>query len=159
MALHRSLSALTVAALGLAMFGCSHDQQARLDPSFGLFFNQSGQSLTLAYGRANSDDVGLVLQCQSGSRQVDVSDLARRSSADRLTLTSNNATDALPARVDTSGGPPTLWAKTAISSGAMQGFRTTGRIGVSSAGARYTVSADSAERQGVERFFRACEKA
>ncbi len=158
MALSRSAAALSLAALALA--ACSHDRpQAGLSDGMGLYFNSSGATATLAYGRASSDDVGLVLQCQAGSRSVEVSDVARSAGAQGLTLTSGRARTSLPARVDSSTGQPTLWASTDAGAPVLKAFQETGRIGVSTGGARYTVVASPSEMDGVRAFFRACAKA
>lgn len=144
----------------MTLFGCSHEgSQAGLGSDIGLYFNKSGSTATLAYGRANSDDVGLVLQCQAGSRMVDVSDVARNGRADSLTLTSGKAQSRLPARLDTATGQPTLWAKADVASPALAAFRETGAVVVAGGGARYKVDASRREMAGVQAFFRTCERA
>ena len=160
MALHRSATAVLAATLGLTLFGCSHEgPQASLGSDIGLYFNKSGPTATLAYGRANSDDVGLVLQCQAGSRLVDVSDVARNARADSLTLTSGKAQTRLPARLDTATGQPTLWAKADVGNPALAAFRQTGAVVVAAGGTRYRVDASRQEMAGVQAFFRTCDRA
>lgn len=140
--------------------GCSHQMgSASLSPDMGLYFNRSGQSASLAYGRANSDAVGLMLQCQTGSGRVDVSDNARSTRATRLTLTSGKIRTDLPARVDASTGQPTLWAKASTQAPALRAFRKSGAIAVSSRGGGYSLTARAEERARIERFFAACESA
>lgn len=140
--------------------GCSHQAgSASLSPDMGLYFNTSGQSASLAYGRANSDAVGLMLQCQAGSGQVDISDNARSTRATQLTLTSGQARTDLPARVEAITGQPTLWAKASTQAPALRAFRKSGVIAVSSRGGGYGLTARAEEKARIERFFRACERA
>lgn len=140
--------------------GCSHQAGlASLPPDMGLYFNRSGQTASLAYGRANSDAVGLMLQCQAGSGQVDVSDNARSAKATQLTLTSGKARTDLPARVDASTGQPTLWAKASTEAPALRAFRKSGSIAVSSRGGGYGLTARAEEKARIERFFETCERA
>jgi len=119
----------------------------------------NGAAATLAYGRANSDDVGLVMQCQAGSRMIDVSDLARGGGPAALVLTSGKARSQLPARLDTTNGLPTLWAKADVASPALVAFRDSGRISVVAGAARYGIAASRGEQVRVESFFRTCESA
>jgi hypothetical protein len=125
----------------------------------GLYFNQSGGTATLAYGVANSDSVGLMLQCQAGSRRISVSDVARSPAADHLVLISGKARSDLPATVDDATGQPTLWAQAAAADRALEAFRRTGRIAVKTRGGGYALEARPDEKPRVERFFEACERA
>ena len=154
MALTRS----AVAALCVILAaGCSHGGEGPVKPpGMGLYFSRGGVAATLAYGRPNSDDVALVLECQAGSGQVDISDIARRSGANGLILTSGTSRVVLPTRTDTTLGPATLWARASSAAPVLAAFRRTGRIGVQSPGARYTVEAAADERPGIEQFFQAC---
>lgn len=160
MARLKSSAIIAALLMGAGLAGCSHEgRRADLGSDMGLHFNTAGGAATLAYGRANSDDVGLVLQCQTGSGQVDVSDVSRSRSAVGLTLISGDARTDLPTRLDNVTGQPILWAQTSLSAPALKAFRRNGRIGVTSPGARYAVTANRRERSDVERFFTACESA
>lgn len=157
--LRLSALAATFGTLVLAA-GCSHQGgSASLSPDMGLYFNHHGQTASLAYGRANSDAVGLMLQCQTGSGRVEVSDNARSVRADQVTLISGTARTDLPAQLDATTGQPTLWATTSTKAEALRAFRQTGRIEVSSRGGGYGLTARPSERGQVERFFKACERA
>ncbi len=157
------ITAFAFAALagGAAVLaGCTHDMRsAKANDGMGLHFNNAGGAATLAFGPANADATGLVLQCQSGSRQVDVSDIARTKGDRTLVLISGKARDALPARIDNAMGMPTLWARTAIDTPALQAFRQTGVIRVGGGAGGYSLTADRVELAGVEQFFRACDRA
>lgn len=159
--LRDSVLAATLGTLTLALLaGCSHGRAtAGLAPDVGLFFNQYGQTASLAYGRANSDSVGLMLQCEAGSSLIEVSDPARSDAANRLVLVSGRARSDLAARLDASTGQPVLFARAPADSPAPKGFRDSGRMQVSSRGGGYALAARPQERQRVERFFAACERA
>ena len=48
-------------------------------------------------------------------------------------------------------------AKAPTNTAALRGFRRSGKMEVAYAGLRYRMVASAAERDGVERFFSACE--
>lgn len=152
-----SASLASLAALAL-LSACAHERSAQVRSDVGLFFNQTGSTATLAYGRANSDAVGLVLQCEAGSRLVTVSDVARSASARSLMLISGADRSELAARLDNSTGQPTLWGEADVGAPALRGFRRSGRISVSSRGGGYALAARPEEKARVEQFFRACER-
>lgn len=153
-----------VMAAALALAGCGaqdRQPQARLSPGFGLFFNQDADSASLAYGRANSDDVGLMLQCAKGSRQVEVTDAVRtriaRPDRAKLTLIADGATSDLGVALSQDeSGAPLATARTSVDNPALKGFSRSGQIAVRLASARYTLTATAAERGGIARFLSAC---
>ena len=158
----RKLVLATSIAAAAALGACSQDtRQAPFataqTPGFGLFYLDEGASAKLAYGEANSDNVGLMLQCQKGSRMVEVSDAVRSSPAPTLTLASAGRTSALKAEVQSAEGASIVTAHAPAASPALAGFRQSGRIEVSYAGLRYGVAARPQERASVERFFAACD--
>jgi hypothetical protein len=156
--------ALTAVLAGAALAGgCTQDGRqdqisTALGPGFGLFYLDEGPSAKLAYGQANSDNVGLMLQCAKGSGMVDVSDAVRSSPAPTLTLASAGHSAALRAEIQSGEGSPIVLVHAASASPVLAGFRQSGRIEVSYAGLRYGVAAKPQERVGVERFFAACER-
>ena len=160
MAIRNVLVGLGLAALALA--GCSHDDKRAAmmlteAPQFGLFFNDQGESASLAYGEANSDNVALMLQCAKGSGKVQVSDIARSDEPPALLLASGGAKSDLGARVESlEVGPQLLVADTAADTAALKGFRKTGRLTVGQGGDSYGVRASARERAEVDLFFTAC---
>jgi hypothetical protein len=156
--------ALTGLLTGAAVLAaCTQDgRQAgyatNLTAGFGLFYLDEGPSAKLAYGQANSDNVGLMLQCQKGSRMVEVSDAVRSAPAPTLTLVSAGKTAALKAQVMSGDGPAVVTAQAPSASPVLAGFRQSGKIEVSYAGLRYGVAAKPNEKANVERFFSACER-
>jgi len=159
MALRTTLSVgLGLAALALA--GCGHDDkraamQLAEAPAFGLFFNDNGETVSLAYGEANSDNVSLMMECDKGSGRVQVSDLAR-GEAPVLVLASGRSTSKLGGRLETVEGPAIVIADAALEAEALQGFRKSGRLNVSQGESRYGVAASGHEREEIGLFFTAC---
>jgi hypothetical protein len=158
----RKLTLTTVLAGAALLVGCTQDGRQEpiatsLAPGFGLYYLDEGASAKLAYGQANSDNVGLMLQCAKGSRLVEVSDTVRSAPAPTLVLASDGRTSALKAEVQSGEGSPMVLARAPAASPALAGFRRSGRIEVSYAGLRYGVAAKPQERADVERFFAACE--
>ena len=156
----RKLALMGVAGAMLA--ACSHDDApARFESgsglSYGLYFLDEGASAKLAYGQANSDNVGLMLECAKGSGRVDVTDVVRSAPSPTLTLTSGSARSELKAAVEVGEGAPMLTASTRSDSAVLRGFRRSGTMEVAYAGLRYRMIASPKERDGVERFFSACE--
>jgi hypothetical protein len=139
-------------------------QTARTEPGMGFFLTSTDdEGAKLTYGRANSDDVWLMLQCRPGSRKVDIFD-ARHPGArkgDMLTLTSGRVQSALA---------PTLEPNPAINDGvvvraqvttdlpALDGFRQTGAVAVKLGSREYALSASAGEKAQIARFFSACER-
>ncbi len=155
-------TATVLAASGLLLIACGHDHtSASLGSGFGLYYNDQGPTVSLAYGQANSDDVALMLQCAKHSGKVDVSDAVRGAGGPTLRLASSGRTSQLAARLQTgeSDAPLMLLAHTDLADGALQGFRRSGRINVAYGSVRYGLQAADGERAGVAQFFSACAKA
>ena len=158
----RILALTTVLAAGVMIAGCSHDetQTSGLDLAtaqpLGFFYLDEGDSAKLAYGEANSDNVGLMMECAKGSRTVQVTDLVRSNTAPTLSLISNGVRADLPAAVETEGGPAIVTASLKADAPALAGFRRSGVMEVAYAGLRYDMRAAPAERERVEQFFTAC---
>ena len=149
-------------ALGFAVTACTADggrqaPVAAMSASFGLFFLDEGPSAKLAYGQANSDNVGLMLECAKGSRLVKVTDVVRSNPAPMLTLISAGKTSELKTAVEAGPGASIYTASAPAGSPALTGFRSSGKMEVSYAGLRYGIAAKPNERMGIEKFFSACE--
>ncbi len=135
---------------------------AQVDPGMGFFLSSTAdEGAKLTYGRANSDDVWLMLQCQPGARKIDIID-ARHPQArkgDRLVLTSGKAQSALPAdlQADESGGGALAIAEASPGLPALDGFRRTGDIAVKLGAREYALSATAGEKSQIARFFSLCE--
>jgi hypothetical protein len=147
---------------GAALAACgpvAHNVRATLEdqPGFGFFFVDEGGSAKLAYGQADSDNVGLMLECAKGSGLVEVSDLVRSAPAAVLTLASGGGSNALRAEVQAGEGSPMVVTRVASSAPAMAGFRKSGRLEVAYAGLSYGLAARPFEQISVQRFFNACD--
>jgi hypothetical protein len=148
--------------LALGAAGCSHDvTHLSFGPEYGLFFNDQGETVALAYGLPNSDTVQLFLQCPKGQGRVEVSDILRGKPVSTLVLSSDGRRASIPVTVDPgeTEGQRTLSGHTAVSDPALAGFRRTGVIKVTQGPVRYAVTASASERASVERFFKVCERA
>lgn len=124
---------------------------------FGFFYVDDGGNAKLAYGAAQSDNVGLMLECAKGSRVIQVTDMVRSAPAPRLTLTSAGRATTVPADVETGEGGSIVVTHVASTAPALSGFRRSGTIEVTYAGLRYAISARPYERPSVGRFFDACD--
>ena len=90
-------TATVLAASGLLLIACGHDHtSASLGSGFGLYYNDQGPTVSLAYGQANSDDVALMLQCAKHSGKVDVSDAVRGAGGPTLRLASSGPKTSRP---------------------------------------------------------------
>jgi hypothetical protein len=128
-----------------------------------FYFNQDGDSASLAYGRANSDDVDLMLQCEKGSRDIQIIDVAHVPPQTRgalvLTLISGEASSDLKAEVAPDETGQTLATTHAASDlAAFKGFRKNGVIAVRLGGRLSALTATPGELIGVARFFAVCER-
>jgi hypothetical protein len=130
---------------------------AVMPPTFGLYFTDEGRSAKLAYGEPNSDNVGLMMECAKGSRQVKLTDVVRSTSAPSLILVSEGRRSELKAAVEPGAGHSIYTANAPAAAPALAGFRRSGKIEVGYAGLRYGIAAKPNERPGVERFFAACD--
>ena len=158
--LRKTALALTFAAIGV-LPACMHDDHAALSPrpgGYGFFYVDEGPSAKLAYGEAQSDNVGLMLECAKGSRQVEITDAVRSAPAPVLTLISAGARTDFKADMQSADGPPIVVAHAPSAAPVLAGFRHSGRIEVAYAGLRYGVTAKPDERASVEQFFTACER-
>ena len=165
MALRGVWTATVLMGSALVLIACGHDHvttaSTGLGPSFGLFYNDQGPTVSLAYGQANSDDVALMLQCAKHSGKVDVTDTVRGPGGPTLVLASSGSTSKLAAKMQASesDAPLLLLAHANLADGALQGFRRSGRIDIAYGSVRYGLQAADGERAGVAQFFSACARA
>lgn len=162
------LRRLTIATLliGSAILAsCTHEggdvalQTTTFPAEFGFHYLDEGPSAKLAYGQANSDNVGLMLQCSKGSKVVEVSDMVRTQAAPTMTLASSGQQSNVSMKVEPGPGAAVATGRTSAESPALAGFRKSGQIEVTYAGFKYGMRAKPQERANVERFFAACERA
>lgn len=151
---------IVLAGLALAaLAGCAQeDQRLSFGPAYGLFYNDQGETVALAYGPANSDEVQLFLQCPKGSGRVLVSDVDRGRPSGVLQLVSEGRRASVAVRLDDGEGlePGTMAGELKLDAPVLASFRRSGAIEVALGGRRYAIKASAGERAGIERFFRAC---
>lgn len=134
-----------------------------IQSGMGFFLSSdTGEGAKLTYGRANSDDVWLMLQCQPGARKIDIVD-ARHPQAkkgDLLVLTSGKLQSALPAELqpDEANGGALAVAQASPGLPALDGFRRTGDLAVKLGAREYALTATAGEKGQIARFFSLCEK-
>ncbi len=154
--MRRAASLILILASGGLMASCSGSSTG-LFPKFGLYFNQDAQGANLAYGEANSDNVGLMLQCDKGSGQVRLTDVAATQPADRLILASGAQRLDVPVRLSQDeSGAALAEASIPASDPVMQGFRRSGVMAVKLGASRYGVKARAGEQGAVNQFFAVC---
>lgn len=145
--------ALGLLAAGLA--GCAHEK-TEVDGYRWAYLAEGGESPRLAYGRPASDDVALMISCQPGQDQVDVSAVGL--SGGELVLASGRAESRFAAaRVEDSmmeGG--LLQARGKASAPALKAFRRSGDLTLLTQGERHSLAASSGDRDQVRAFFKAC---
>ena len=172
----RGNSAAVYAAAAAALFALAADlagcnlQRApapagaapQLAADMGFYFNQDGQTASLAYGVAESDVLDLAFQCQRGTRMVDITDVAHPGAREGqvLTVISGGARSDLPSRVqvDEERAAPLATSRAPSDSPVMTAFRTSGRIDVQLGKQRRSYAATPAEGVSIGRFFAACER-
>jgi len=158
MTLRLAMTATVLAAGGLFLAGC--DGPSAFAPThFGFYFNQDGPDANLAYGEAQSDNVGLMLQCSKGSRQVQLTDVASAKPEARLVLTSGGQRLALSAKqtIDPTGAS-LAQAALPLDAPVLRGFRDSGEMAVNLGPSHYGLRARHEEKAAVMSFFTACEK-
>ena len=160
----RRLAFATLLTSSALFAGCTHEDsgsalQTTMPAEFGFHYLDEGPSAKLAYGQANSDNVGLMLQCAKGSRTVEVSDMVRSESAPTMTLASAGQRSDVAMKVEPGPGAAIATGRTSATTPALLGFRKSGRIEVTYAGLKYGMAAKPQERPNVERFFSACDRA
>ena len=127
-----------------------------LNPQYRLAYDDKGETVALAYGLPNSDDVALMLECAKGSGRVELSDTVRDTRATAVVLTAGGKKTSVLVRPQEGEEDQILTGELPLSAPALQAFRKAGVLQVSSGQARYTITVGPGARAGVERFFKAC---
>ena len=157
----RILLALGLAAAGVAaLAACTHEQPSlALNPQYRQAYDDKGETVALAYGLPNSDDVALMLECAKGSVLVELSDTVRDKRATTVALSSGGKKTSVPVHAEANEGGlegEILTGNLPLSAPALQGLRRTGVLQVSSGQSHYAITVGPGGRVGVERFFKAC---
>lgn len=161
---HRLIAlAVAASAAGLgALAGCAATQPAstgRADADFGLFVDENrDEGVKLAYGRANSDAVWLMLTCKPGTGRVEVIQTQGKDQDGPVSLSSGFQSTRLDGKAEAEDGPGDFMIRASAntSDAALAGFRASGRLSVAGPGYRYRIAATPAEREDVAHFFTRC---
>ena len=148
------------AAVGLAaLAACSHEQASLgLNPDYRFGYDDKGETAALAYGRPNSDELALMLECPKGSGKVELSDTVFDQKTKAIELVSDGRKTTVPVQAEATEGPADqiLMGHLSSSAPALQALRRSGVLRVANGGKRYTITVAPEQRAGVERFFKEC---
>ena len=127
--------------------------------AFGFFYMDEGSAAKLAYGQPQSDDVAFMLECDKGSRRIQVTQAGVDAAQPRLTLASSGQSAMVPARAEAAEGALMLVGSAPADAAPLQAFRRSGRLSVGAGPHRLELQATAAERRGIETFFTQCQAA
>jgi len=120
------------------------------------FQDNPGEGPKLAYGAPASDNVVLMMTCQPGTEQVNLS-LLGGSPRDGLILVSNGDRQTFKGEaVAAPGMGHMVEAEAHVGAEPLAGFAETGRLSLIDRGRTARLDASPAERVGVTRFFESC---
>lgn len=151
----RRIAAFAALSLATVLAGCAHEK-TQTDAYRWSYLEPDQDAPRLAYGMPNSDDVVLLIRCQPGQDQVDVSALGL--SGSEIVLTSGQTESRFPAETleDEMSGGKLLEGAGRASAQALAGFRQSGQLTLVSRDSRHSLAAGSADRGQVKAFFKAC---
>jgi hypothetical protein len=157
-------AAASLLALAAILAGCNLQRAPApvVSARTGFFFNDGGDTAGLAYGEADSDNVGLMMQCERGARRVEITDAVHAGArkGETLVLASGGARSQLPTRVevDEERGAPLASGQALTDNPVLTAFRKSGRVTVKLGAREQAYVASPAELISVARFFAVCEK-
>jgi hypothetical protein len=151
--MYQAITAAVIA--GFILGGCATPALAPSDFAWS-YSADPDEGPKLAYGRPQSDDVVLMMTCQSPS-QVTLS--AGGLSSTKLMLTSGAQSTSIKGAVEQgfAGSDGYIEAQMPTRAPALAGFRQSGDLSLTSGGRTLRLAALDADRPAVRRFFRACE--
>ena len=116
------------------------------------------EAVRLTYGRDESDDVWVSLNCASGSGMIDVEQYLAFEGDPRIALESGGDTESWPARTlpDEMTDGVLLTAQVPADHPVFLRFRRLGWLASWGSEGRAMMAAHPGSRQGVERFFATC---
>jgi hypothetical protein len=148
---------LAAGAGAVLLAACTHEiASLSLNPNYRLGYDDKGETVALAYGLPNSDDLALMLECPKGTGQIELTDAALDKGVRQIVLSSDGKKTAVAVHPEDGVGDQVLAGRLALTAPALEGFRRTGVLQVSGGKGRYSVNFASGGRAGVERFFRVC---
>lgn len=146
----------TITIIGAAALGSCVSQSGDAAGLAWSFQDNPGEGPKLAYGAPASDNVVLMMTCEAGAEQVNVS-LLGGSPRDGLILISNGDRQTFKGQAVPSPGALHMIEATAhVDAAPLTGFAETGKLSIVDRGRTARLDASSAERADVTRFFEAC---
>ena len=151
----RTLAFARLGLMAAALAACAHEKVA-VNGYQWAYLADEATSPRLAYGRPNSDDVVLMISCQPGRDEVDLS--AMGLTGGQLVLASGPTESRFDAASvqDAMSGGALLEARGKASAPALDGFRKSGDLALLTKGERHDLAAGTADRSQVKAFFKAC---
>lgn len=146
-----ALSALIMAA-GLA--GCAHEKVATNGYRW-VYLADAGEDPRLASGRPDSDDVVLMMSCRPGAGEIDMSAVGL-SSGELVLASGRHQSRFAAAKVDDAMSEGVVEAHGSASAPALRSFVRSGDLALLNKGQRHSLAANSADRNDVRAFFKAC---
>ena len=145
------LGAMSALALGSCV-----SQSGGMDGFAWSFQDNPGEGPKLAYGAPASDNVVLMMTCQPGTQQVNLS-LLGGSPRDGVILVSNGDRQTFKGEAGAAPGMGHMVeAEAHLSAEPLTGFAETGRLSLIDRGRTAKLDASPAERAGVAKFFESC---
>lgn len=151
------LKALVIWIITLVLSYAQNVADIAFAPKLSWNFVFDGAEAKLAYGRPNSDEVGLMMTCAPHSGTVSVSGSV--ASADpRLTLVSGDIHTLVRGKAEPDPLTGGVWfeGSAPLDRGAIARFRKTGALSLKRDGADLRMAASADDRAAVGRFFRTC---
>jgi hypothetical protein len=148
--------AAALAGLGLCLVGgCATLAPSDSPAAWNLV--ETDQETKLAWGRPDSDEVGLMLSCTPHSGQVTVS-APVEAGASRLMLASDRGATAFsgPVDLDPETGAPLMTARSRLDGPTLAAFARTGRLSAVGAVGATVMTAQAGDRGRVRTFFNRC---
>jgi hypothetical protein len=148
-----------VILLALLLFGAASSCMQRITAaqSFAWNFIFDGDQAKLAYGRPNSDEVGLMLTCKPNSGAITLAGDVTAENP-KFTLVSGNTTRSFtgPAGPDPMTGGTWMEASASVQDAALASFAKTGKLTLVRDTGTLKMAATGADRHMVDRFFATC---
>lgn len=145
---------LILAALAVTA-GCASDRAPAPDGYAWNYLDNPGEGPKLAYGRPDSDDVLVMLNCGEGPAKVTLT--ATGLSGREIALASGRVVTRLPAQpIASQAGEGVLEARTSTDAAALSAFRRTGALDLLVASERHGMPARGGQHAHVKAFFKAC---
>jgi len=147
---------IAAAVAGLALSGCATTKPVEAPSNFAWTYSTNpGEGAKLAFGRPQSDEVVLMMVC-NGASQVMLS--AAGMNGAKLMLASGDTRTSVDGVVGEgfAGAEGLIEASVSTRAPALDAFRRSGDLNLTSGGRTVSLAATDSDRPAVERFFNTC---